>query len=186
MMKNTPFINCDCHKIASRYSGQRARCTAGRPASPAAYRRRTPPRAAPRSQRRRRPGGAAVPAHAAWSSHRPAPRAPDDVPDDTALALHGREAVDPSRVPAANHVARCSAKPAEEVVRRCCRARARGWAFAPARTARVRRLPRRFRAHAARSGSRRAQPRAVGEPRRALLRETGGGGGQVVLPDPHG
>ena len=139
--KNTPCLKCDnCHKIASRYSGQCARGTAGKPASPAACCRRTTPRAAPRSQRSTRPGGAAAPAHTSWSADRFAPRAPDDGPDNAALATHGRQAVDPA-CRRRNHGARSSAKLAEEAARRRCRTRTRGLVHASARAARARRVP---------------------------------------------
>ena len=59
----------------------RARCAAREPRNPAACRERTTLFAAPRCRRRRQPGGATGPASAAWTSHRPAPCASDDVPD---------------------------------------------------------------------------------------------------------
>ena len=162
----------------------RSRCAVGEPASPAACRQRTTSRAAPRSRRKRRPGGAAGPARAAWSSRRPAPRAPDDFLDSSALALRSREAGARSRVPSANHAARCSAKSPEEAARRLCWARSRGAVISSACAARARRLPRRLHARAARPGGWRAQPRDVSEPRCARLREANGGGGPAVLLGP--
>ena len=70
-------------------SSARARCAAREPRNPAACRKRTTLLAAPRCRRRRQPGGATGPACAAWTSHRPAPRASDDVPDCKTPCLYG-------------------------------------------------------------------------------------------------
>ena len=70
-------------------SSARARCAAREPRYPAACRKRTTLLAAPRCRRRRQPGGATGPACAAWTSHRPAPRASDDVPDCKTPCLNG-------------------------------------------------------------------------------------------------
>ena len=70
-------------------SSARARCAAREPRNPAACRKRTTLLAAPRCRRRRQPGGATGPASAAWTSHRPAPRASDDVPDCKTPCLYG-------------------------------------------------------------------------------------------------